>query len=89
MVPEFEEVAFKLKVGEISEPFQSQFGYHIVQVLGHEDRPLTAEQYQQKKETAFSDWLINKRKESDVTTYDVWKERVPTEPTLQAPAAPQ
>lgn len=89
MVPEFEEVAFKLKVGEISEPFQSQFGYHIVQVLGHEDRPLTAEQYQQKKEAAFSDWLINKRKESDVTTYDVWKERVPTEPTLQAPAAPQ
>lgn len=89
MVPEFEEVAFKLKVGEISEPFKSQFGYHIVQVLGHEDRPLTAEQYQQKKETDFTNWLTTKREQSDVKTYDVWKERVPAEPTLQAPAVPQ
>lgn len=32
-VPEFEAVAFNLKEGEISEPFKSEFGYHIVQLL--------------------------------------------------------
>jgi peptidyl-prolyl cis-trans isomerase C len=32
MVPQFEEVAFKLKRGEVSEPFESQFGWHIVKV---------------------------------------------------------
>jgi peptidyl-prolyl cis-trans isomerase C len=32
MVPPFEEAAFKLKKGEISEPFESQFGWHIVRV---------------------------------------------------------
>jgi parvulin-like peptidyl-prolyl isomerase len=32
MVPEFAEVAFKLKEGEVSEPVLSQFGWHIVQV---------------------------------------------------------
>ena len=32
MVPQFEEAAFKLKNGEVGEPFQSQFGWHIVRV---------------------------------------------------------
>ncbi len=32
MVPEFEEVAFNLEVGEVSEPVQSQFGFHIIKV---------------------------------------------------------
>ncbi len=32
MVPEFEEIAFKLKEGELSQVFESPFGYHIMQV---------------------------------------------------------
>jgi peptidyl-prolyl cis-trans isomerase C len=32
MVPQFEEAAFKLGKGEVGEPFQSQFGWHIVRV---------------------------------------------------------
>lgn len=34
MVPQFEEVSFKLKDGEISEPFETAYGYHIVQRTG-------------------------------------------------------
>jgi len=83
MVPEFEKVAFSLEVGEFSEPVQSQFGYHIIQVLGHQEVPLNGTQYDQKKETEFSNWLVNARGKSTVETFDVWKQRVPTEPALQ------
>jgi len=33
MVPQFEAMAFKLKVGEISQPFESPFGFHILQLI--------------------------------------------------------
>ena len=32
MVPQFEEAAFKLQKGEVSQPFQTQFGWHIIKV---------------------------------------------------------
>lgn len=82
MVPEFEQAAFSLKVGEISQPIKSQFGYHIIQVLAHEDVPLDANAYQQAKDTAFNDWLKNARTTYNVVTYDNWQNIVPTEPTI-------
>lgn len=33
MVPEYEAVAFRLKPGEISMPFKSDFGFHIMQLI--------------------------------------------------------
>ncbi|WP_132065800.1 MULTISPECIES: peptidylprolyl isomerase [Aquimarina] len=38
MVYPFEEAAYVTKVGEISEPFRTQFGYHVVKVNGREKK---------------------------------------------------
>jgi len=40
MTPAFEEVAFSLPVGQLSEPVKSTFGYHVIEVL--EIQPETA-----------------------------------------------
>jgi parvulin-like peptidyl-prolyl isomerase len=38
MVPEFEQAAFSMAVGQVSEPVKSKFGYHIIKVEQHETK---------------------------------------------------
>jgi len=42
LVPEFERAAFRLKKGEISEVIESQFGYHIVQLIERRGEQINA-----------------------------------------------
>ena len=65
--------------GVIGEPVKSQFGYHIIQVLGRAEIPLNASQYRQAQDTAFTEWLAKIEEESKIETFD-WQERVPPAP---------
>jgi len=65
-VPDFERAMQELKVGEISQPVKTPFGYHLIQVLERrsadmspERRRLQARQAlrERKSEEAFQEWL--------------------------------
>jgi len=84
MVPEFEKVAFNILVGEISEPLETQFGWHIIQSLGHEVRSLSAYECDQLKEKEFTTWLEQQSITTPIETFDHWRERIPTEPSIPA-----
>jgi parvulin-like peptidyl-prolyl isomerase len=81
MVKEFSDVAFTMKVGEISNPVKTSFGYHIIQVLGHEDRSLDASYYAQKQNETFDAWLTKKSDELGVKKNDITA-ITPAEPVL-------
>ena len=46
--PEFQAVCDKLQIDEISEPFKSRFGWHIVQLLGRRMQDTTEETKRQQ-----------------------------------------
>ena len=65
-VPEFERAMNALKIGEVSGPVQSPFGWHLIQVNERRTEPASAERSRQaarqalrerKSEEAYQDWL--------------------------------
>ncbi|MFN8943831.1 MAG: peptidylprolyl isomerase, partial [Pseudobdellovibrionaceae bacterium] len=47
MVPEFDSAVFKLKVGEVSAPVKTQFGFHLIKL--NEKRDATEANYENLK----------------------------------------
>jgi len=82
MVAEFEDAAFSLEEGEISEGVESEFGYHIIQALGHEEVRLTQAELENKKQSKFNEWLSNQKDTMKIEKSYIWKNVVPTEPAI-------
>lgn len=66
LVPQFAEVMERLEPGEISEPFQTQYGWHIVEVLDRRVRDVTEERrreriaeqiHERKRQETLQQWL--------------------------------
>jgi peptidyl-prolyl cis-trans isomerase D len=84
MVAEFEAAAFALEnSGDYTlEPVESQFGYHIIQLVAKQERPLDESQFSLNRDVEFQKWLDAAKEEYGVEIYDIWRQRVPTEPNF-------
>jgi peptidyl-prolyl cis-trans isomerase SurA len=65
-VPDFEKAMDALKIGEVSQPVRSPFGWHLIQVQGRRTEDASAERRrlmarqalrERKSEEAYQDWL--------------------------------
>jgi parvulin-like peptidyl-prolyl isomerase len=82
MISAFEEAAFSLEIGEISEPVDTSFGWHVIQLLGHEVRPLSDQEMQQVRQNAFEEWLTEQREGANVEINPDWLDVIPLEPDI-------
>lgn len=76
MVPEFEQAMNKLAPGEISEPVQSRFGWHLIQVLERRERDST-EDYQRARARE----MIRQRKTDE--EMELWLRRLRDESYIE------
>lgn len=83
MVAPFETVIFDSEIGMIPALVETQFGYHIVDVLGRQMRPVSEEIVRRRRAQSFDEWMAQQRASSNIIMLDWWESQVPTEPILE------
>jgi foldase protein PrsA len=68
MVAEFDEAAFSLEPGTTSDPVQTDYGYHIIQVLEKGVREVDDETYESLLSQAFQTWFAEQKAAAEITT---------------------
>lgn len=77
MVPEFEQAAFTLELGEVSEPVQTQFGYHLIKV--EEKVEQSQESFEDVKEMILTNLSTQKKNMKYVETIEELKKKYKVE----------
>jgi len=76
-VPDFERAYMQLKIGEVSEPVRTPFGYHLIQVLERRSAEVNTERRraqarqalrERKSDDAYTEWLRQLRDQTYVET---------------------
>jgi peptidyl-prolyl cis-trans isomerase C len=77
MVPEFEQAAYALKPGELSEPVKTQFGWHLIQL--HERIPPKVTPFDEIKEKVI-EYLTERKKDK---VFEAFLDRLKAEASIE------
>ncbi len=78
MVEAFAEAAFSGEIGEIVGPVETDFGWHLIEILGHEDRELDASSFALAVSQALTALISEIRETAEIEVLDYWVDRVPS-----------
>jgi hypothetical protein len=83
MIKAFEDEAFSLDIGEISNPVESSYGWHVIQVLGHEERSVETDYDFERLQSNYYDiWFQEATANLTIVKNDNWVDHVPSEPSV-------
>ena len=85
-VDEFADAVRTLEIGAISDPVESDFGFHIIQVREREDREMEDSERESRIAREFVTWLEEFRDDTTANTFETsnsWPDYVPSEPEFE------
>ena len=82
LTPNYADAARDAELNTVIGPVETEFGFHVLEVLEREMRPLSDEEYRQAQVGYFQTWVEALYNQATIERSDHWQDAVPTEPTL-------
>lgn len=77
-VPAFAEAITNRPIGEVGDPVETDYGWHLIKIYDRQDVPTTTQEQLAEKQTLFGELQEEWRAEADVVINDdVWKNHMP------------
>jgi parvulin-like peptidyl-prolyl isomerase len=68
------------EIGAVVGPVETEFGWHVLQVRGREERPLADQDYENTQNRELEQFIEDKREADDagIEIFDLWTENIPS-----------
>ncbi|MDO9545124.1 MAG: hypothetical protein Q7J07_00040, partial [Pelolinea sp.] len=64
-------------------PVETQFGWHLIQLINRGVLPLSDALYTNEQNAYYQNWLSEVKDAAEIKINDVWKDVVPSDPSIQ------